>query len=257
MIRLLLVVIAILSAGTALATRNAPRHSVEWASHSARNEPGEDSDAGTARFFAEEWRQRTVTSRVNDAATGVFALSATLLAVMTVAGLRTLRDIRTLSSPRYHLTIWIAVIGSWMLHITAQIRWLNFIAVRGDLPWWADSIAIGIAELFLAGLLVSAVLVVLLAMSLYKQRLPADISQLDTKTARFWIANAAAGFLVVSILSDIIASVTKGAGLIVFTEVMMLVSITSWWLAAASSRSNAAATATPPAQSSPTLPTAR
>ncbi|MCC6245679.1 MAG: hypothetical protein IT353_22800 [Gemmatimonadaceae bacterium] len=235
--RLLLILLAVVSAGMIIATRDAPRHHAGWTPGVLAGEPSGDNDAASQRYYAAEARSRTSASRVRDLGYGLMAFAVTALGLLLAARVNSMRALTALRSPMRRSTVWLWALGSWCLLIVAAERWLEYTAARGDFPGWADSSVIGSVGLLVLGVLGAIAIAVVLAVSLRQVTLPVRAADISFTSARVWIttaiAIAAAGMLLLGTYSAIVG----GAALVTSAHVLCFGAILAWLPAAAAPRS--------------------
>jgi hypothetical protein len=131
---------------------------------------GADSDA----FVEEQSRNLTVESRLADAGSGLAALGATMALAFGLARLRRLHDLQTARTPGRSWPLFALAIVTPIAFVFEEVRWLEYTAARGDYPWWADSIAIGMYQEVVLGAAFMLVGNLGLAVCMWGARLPAE-----------------------------------------------------------------------------------
>ncbi len=235
--RLLLILLAVLSAGMTIATRAAPRHHAGWTPGVLAGEPTGDYDAASQRYYAAEASSRTSASRVRDLGYGLMAFALTALGLLLAARVNSVRALTVLRSPMRRSTVWLWALGSWCLLVVAAERWLQYTTVRGDFPWWADSTVIGSVGLLALGVLGAIAIAVVLAVSLHRVSLPVRAADISLASARVWIATAIASATAGMLLIGTYSAIVGGAALVTSAHVLCFGAVLAWFPAAAAPRS--------------------
>jgi hypothetical protein len=235
--KLFLILLALVGVVMIATTHDSPRYRAGWTPGSLGAEPVGDSKAASQRYYAAQAENRTRASRVGDVGYGLAAFAMTALALLFASGLGGLRSFATFRSPSRRRTLWAWALGGWCFIILASVRWLEYTAVRGDFPWWADTIVIGYVELMFQGVLGAVAIMAILTVSLRRVELPARVGDLAPTTGRFWIATAIAGTLIVLLFIGAYSAMVSGSALLTCAHVLCLGGVIAWWPAAAAPRS--------------------
>jgi hypothetical protein len=132
-------------------------------------------DEVEAQWYKAKAEAETPRNRRLDLGAGLIALGAGLTLVFVLGRVRLVRDLAVLQSPTTRVAFIVLATVVWLSFIPAVWVWLLYTLERGDYPWWADTIAIPAFEIAACVIMILPVVLLGVALTLYRARLPVVI----------------------------------------------------------------------------------
>ncbi len=98
------------------------------------------------KFYEAQANNLTPAAIRSDHGAAVISLGVSIAALFLMLRLRTFRDLFHLGTLATRRGMFWMATAAWWGWVPAQLLWLQYTLERGDYPWWADNIAIPIAE---------------------------------------------------------------------------------------------------------------